>query len=113
MVTARAESIEDLRDSYALCRGLGHWWPDPQALPDDVTAEDYGAYFEWRYYRCERCGTTRLDLMHTISGDIERRRYVYPDGYQLDEKVTRSQLRLDWARRRAAFAAGGHKRRRP
>lgn len=87
---------EDLSDAYLLCRTLGHAWYEQSA--SDL--ESAGRGFWWLVVSCERCSARRVDLVGLKSGSVEKRRYEYPDGYEINETTTRSQLRVEWERRR-------------
>lgn len=67
-----------------------------------MDAADRGFY--WDVNKCERCTTERRDLVQSKVGDVVQRKYVYPDGYEIGETVTRSQLRVEWEQRRALRA---------
>lgn len=62
------------RYQYSDCRLLGHLW---HVVPSDWTPE-FGVPMT---VRCERCNIERRDSVNRHTGDIESRRYVYPDGY--------------------------------
>lgn len=59
---------------YGDCRLLGHNW---HVVPSDWTPQ-FGVPMTTR---CERCNIERRDSVNRNSGDVEARRYVYPDGY--------------------------------
>lgn len=86
---------EDLRDDYLLCRTLSHSWEPASASHMQPESNCW-----WFVLRCERCVTERQDLIGKGSGEVLYRKYVYPDGYQIDETVVRSQLRVEWEKRR-------------
>lgn len=89
-----AVSFEELRDAFLLCRTISHGWEE--VVRNDLDKPDYG----WRFsLRCNRCACERHDIIDPYNGDLIRRRYIHPDGYELDEKVTRSEFRQEWARR--------------
>lgn len=77
------------------CRLLGHLW---HVVPSDWNPE-YGVPMTTR---CERCNIERRDSVNRNSGEVEARRYVYPDGYlfKTDEDGPdlphRSDFRLAW-----------------
>lgn len=75
---------------------MGHAWF--QGSASDLESAEKG--FWWFVLRCERCESKRIDLISITSGDVETRRYEYPEGYEINETVTRSQLRLQWEQRR-------------
>ena len=76
------------------CRLLGHLW---HIVPSDWTPR----YGDPMTTRCERCDIERRDEINRNTGDVESRRYTYPDGYlfQRDEYETlprRADFRLTW-----------------
>lgn len=80
------------------CRLLGHLW---FVVPSDWTPE-YGIPMTCR---CERCNIERRDSISKNSGEVESRRYVYPDGYLFRRDVDgealprRTDFRLAWLNR--------------
>ena len=52
----------------------------------------------WFVLECIRCHTRRYDLI-TSNAKLWSRRYKYPNGYQVDEKITRGDMRREWAQR--------------
>jgi len=46
--------------------------------------------------QCPRCKTIRKDVIHRVTGKVEHRSYVYPDGYmlELDGEVRPSKASL-------------------
>jgi hypothetical protein len=98
---------EDLRDAFLLCRTIGHGWDE--VVRNDLEKPEYG----WRFsLRCTRCLCERHDVIDPRNGDLvpNGRRYFHPDGYELDEKVTRSEFRQEWARRNHYFDKKSRKR---
>jgi hypothetical protein len=76
------------------CRLLGHLW---HVVPSDWTPE----YGHPMTTRCERCNIERRDSVNRNSGEVESRRYVYPDGYLFSHEdgidlPHRSDFRLAW-----------------
>lgn len=103
-----AVSREELRDAYLQCRTWGHGWSE--TVRSDLQKPDYG----WRLtLRCERCTCERHDIIDPVSGDLipNGRRYFHPDGYELDEKFSRSEFRQEWARRNRYVAAKTNRKR--
>lgn len=95
MSSKDAVEFEVLRDEYLFCRTVGHSWEE--VASDDLPKPDYG----WRFsLQCTRCLTRRNDIIDPRLGDGIGRNYQYPDHYRLDEKATRSEMRMEWARRR-------------
>lgn len=90
--TKDAVSLEELRQDFADCRGdLRHSW---QRLPLDGNLDSPGRGAYWLQSQCERCQTKRTALISEETGDVLKRKYEYPEGYQLDEKVTIAELRM-------------------
>lgn len=78
-------------NNFEKCRLLGHAW-------DEIVPADLPLYINRRvavYWRCERCATVRRETYNRM-GDIDTRKYIYPDGYlsDLDHRPTRQHLRL-------------------
>lgn len=73
--------------NYAWCRTFGHSWDE---WGTDRTPE-FG-YYESVY--CGVCGTERLFTV-SLDGVVIQRRYVYPDGYMMDNDtfVSRPEFR--------------------
>jgi hypothetical protein len=74
---------------YVRCRTFGHSWDD---IPVTETDPD-GPQF---WLRCVNCHSVRRDTFHRMTGELIRRKYDYPDHYQLsgDEVPTRDEFRL-------------------
>ena len=64
--------------SYVACRTLGHAW-DWIAVPGSTPPPGGGNV--WLWLRCTRCTTERHDQVGQNTGAVDRRQYVYPDGY--------------------------------
>lgn len=73
-----------------------HAWAE---YADDEVDQPEQKGWWWFILKCERCNTRRYDLIDS-NGDVFSRRYKYPDGYEVDEKITRTSMRLEWAQRR-------------
>lgn len=87
-----AVSLEELRQDFADCRGdLRHSW---RRLPVDKNMDSPGKGAFWSLSQCDRCTTKRIALISEHTGDVLKRTYEYPEGYQLDEKVTIADLRV-------------------
>lgn len=98
---------DTLRDNYLFCRTVGHSWEE--VVAHDLPKPDYG----WRFsVQCTRCHTHRHFLIDPNNGDSFSRKYDYPEGYQLDEKATRSEMRMEWGRRRDYDFIGANRRKR-
>lgn len=89
-------TYEDLRDDFMLCRTLRHAWEE---VVEDTLERPQVQGDWWWVLRCSRCQTKRIILVDVFGNYVRLPRYVYPDGYQLDEKVTSSELRVEWAKR--------------
>lgn len=100
---AEAVRLEELRQDFADCRGdLRHSWerlPIGQWEKSVLDSPGRGAY--WSLARCARCATKRVALISEDTGDVLKRDYDYPEGYQLDEKVTIADLRVLFRQREA------------
>lgn len=98
MTTSKATDAltrENLRDDYLFCRTVGHAWEE--IVADDLPKPEFG----WRFsVQCVRCHTHRHQIIDDRTGDSVNRSYDYPEGYQLDEKVTRSEWRMELVQRR-------------
>lgn len=101
---------------YGDCRLLGHAW---LVVPSDWEPR-YGAAMTTR---CERCDIERRDEVNRNTGEVEARKYTYPEGYLFsrdydeEELPTRIDFRLAWlddqieagrTQRAARKARGGH-----
>lgn len=71
--------------AYTECRTFGHSW-------DRYNAS--GARTYDFTLRCVRCTTTRHDNLD-VRGELEKRKYGYPDDYkEMGVKLTRAELRV-------------------
>lgn len=84
-------AYEKLRDEFLMCRTVSHGWEE---VPSELERPEPGYW--WFVLRCMRCKTERIDLIDTW-GVVASRRYRYPDGYEIDEKFARSEIRNEWA----------------
>lgn len=83
----------DIQDAAVLCRGLGHAWDEYSNVTSYFTGPG------WHFtVRCIRCATERHDLIDTRTGELDRRKYKYPDGYKEVERTDRADLRLQMRR---------------
>lgn len=89
-----------MREDYVMCRLALHAWEE--VGDDSITRPEEPGWW-WLVLQCVRCDTKRYDLI-TSSYEVWTRRYKYPNGYQIDEKVTRSDMRREWAYRHHADA---------
>lgn len=99
---AQLERIYRHRE-FVTCRTFGHAW---DSIP--VTEPDPDGPQFW--LRCTRCTTLRRDVIDQRYGSLIRRKYDYPDDYQMkgEDVPTRDDFRLrlltlaeDMAERRA------------
>jgi hypothetical protein len=91
---ADAANRESLRDAYLLCRTISHSWR--HAIDPNLDRPMEG----WRFsLQCTRCKTRRHDVISHDTGELLQRRYVHPDDYDIGERVTRSELRVEIGRR--------------
>lgn len=74
------------RLEFDQCRTFGHAWYEV----DGEYAPLFGYLFS---LRCERCGTTRNDIINE-RGELGSRNYRHPDGYKESEKLTRAEYRV-------------------
>jgi hypothetical protein len=74
---------------FLRCRTFGHSWDD---IP--VTESDPDGHSFW--LRCVNCATVRRDVFDRHYGHLLRRKYDYPDDYQLaaDDVPSRDEFRL-------------------
>jgi hypothetical protein len=73
------------------CRTFNHAWVPVEA--------DRNPQIGWYMnMRCERCGTVRKDIVNRF-GEVERRRYEYPDDYKDTDGWARSDWRMQYLRR--------------
>ncbi len=88
-------SAVDRSYRYGSCRLLGHSW---HVVPSDWTP----MFGEAMTTRCERCDIERRDSVNRNTGEVQARRYTYPEGYLFqrdnDEQQlpTRVDFRLAW-----------------
>ena len=86
------------------CRTYGHAWDE--FYPDNLGEPMFG----WRLsLRCTRCTAERHDTIDNTGG-VGGRRYIYPDGYQMqrDETPTREEMRMNLFRDVRAKLAAAH-----
>lgn len=79
---------------FGACRLLGHMW---EIVPSDWTPQ-FGTPMTCR---CERCSIERRDALNRNTGEVQSRRYVYPQGYLLTRdndlpSPTRTDFRVAW-----------------
>ena len=63
---------------YVRCHVLRHTFEAVGAIPGVHLRPRYGTLVTWR---CEHCGTIRLDIINRNNGDLQYRDYIHPDGY--------------------------------
>lgn len=93
--------------SYVACRTLGHAW-DSIPVPRSEAPSGGGLVGLW--LRCTRCTTERHDVVQLLSGLVDGRRYVYPDGYQRSRED--SLARDDWRKQYLRLIGSGTRKRR-
>ena len=87
-------SVDTLPVDYLRCRAFGHAWEE--FVPRGKRKPEFGFRFS---LLCTSCTTERHDLIDTL-GQVVAREYVYPDGYQLDVRTNRPEVRLFYEDRR-------------
>jgi hypothetical protein len=78
------------------CRDIGHSWYEGGGK------QTVAPGFFGREVTCEGCGTVRIDIYHRASGDLEMRRYIYPDWYKKPkefDRIAKREFRLEHFRR--------------
>ena len=90
----RIVTIDDLPVPFLRCRAFGHKWDE--FLPVGKRKAEWGFRLS---LLCVSCGTERHDLINA-TGSVGGREYVYPEGYQLDQKASRDEIRLLYERKR-------------
>lgn len=81
------------QSDFETCRTLRHAWDVLSQLPASEYTPDVFCVLS---LRCTRCTTERTDDLD-VYGDLVRRKYDYPDGYQYSETdvtLTLQELRL-------------------
>jgi hypothetical protein len=90
---------KNLQSAFLQCRpgNSGHAWDivDGSALDMPEPRVQKGKLV---FRRCVRCTTARVDQINTV-GAVTWRRYRYPEGYKLEEKVSSPALRAELLRR--------------
>jgi len=76
----------NLQKEFNQCRTFGHAWYETEA---DV--KPLFGYYMW--FRCERCGTIRMDTVNN-NGDLGSRSYRYPEGYKYAGNISRADFRV-------------------
>ncbi len=88
--------LDRLTDQTVLCRNLDHQWDEVPASHMDPPEPG----FYWECVRCIRCTTTRTSLIVADTGDRAKGlRYKWPEGYKSSVKLTKSEMRREWALR--------------
>lgn len=87
--------VQHLPGHFLRCRRLGHAWrPVQWTMPSKTVVGTH--------YECNHCTTKRFDLVHASSGELLKRLYSYPYGYQKPGDEDRAYGRdyiLEWVRR--------------
>lgn len=86
-------TAETLPAQFLFCRNAMHAWEEVAA--DKMDRPGPGQW--WQIYRCIRCGTERSTLIGSDGSYLFHPRYRYPEGYRMAVKVTRSEMRVQWA----------------
>lgn len=97
-------TIEDLPLEFLRCRAFAHKWEE--FLPFGKRRGEWGFRVS---LLCTSCGTERHDTYDSLAA-LGARQYVYPEGYQLDVKASKEEIRLLYERRRKikTIARRGH-----
>lgn len=105
MSNKRAEGLDEMANSFLMCRDKGHHWGH---LNDKVTAGSGRRIREVsRWYQCKTCTTEMQEVFDIPSCDIKSRRYVYPDGYLLAQgRIDGRPLRVRDVRREVFSRSG-------
>jgi hypothetical protein len=85
-------TIQDLRDSYLLCRTLGHNWDENPSA--EVDSDLFRAARGGVFLRCTRCRTERFDYLD-YELQVFARYYRYPKNYTTIPGYTRVDLRAE------------------
>ena len=75
-------------ESWLVCRDIGHSWKWKKS----DTRSSQGLVY--RKLQCERCPTTRDDVVIARTGEVDARKYKYPKGYLFkSDPISRRELR--------------------
>ena len=100
LITKQRKRASELSDDFINCRLTGHWWK----LVFTDTNRDGGVDMD---YACQRCATTRSDMISPKYGELLKRGYTYPEGYRVkqvtpgERSFSAAALRADTWRRNA------------
>lgn len=94
---AKPRIPKDYEAAFLHCRTFGHTW-------GLASAEAEGPTFYRFILTCTHCGTRRLDLISSRTGEraiYGGRTYEYPKGYQAEkgESLSRPSYRIEFIRR--------------
>lgn len=93
MSGAKAESIDEMDESFLACRDMRHRW---DFLTEKITATYNRKVREiTRYSICKGCSTERAEVFEIPSCDLKSRKYTYPDGYLFAPDFTREFGRVN------------------
>lgn len=107
MAVAKAESIEEMTESFLGCRDKGHHW---EFVNDKVTHAVRGKVREvTRWFQCKGCTTEMYEVFEIPSCDVLARHYAYPDGYLVAAGVVEGRRLNVRDVRREVFARHGIK----
>lgn len=83
---ARRRNLQAIRNvyPYTRCHVLRHTFEAVGAIPGITLRPRYGALVTWR---CDHCGTIRLDVIGRLSGDLHYRQYIWPDDYKTEYRT--------------------------
>lgn len=93
------ERVKSLSLDHVRCRDIGHVWREftPATITDQA-----GPKLWRRALRCDKkfggCGAERIEMIE-MTGEIARRSYNYPNGYQMKGLGVRGGLSKSWFRR--------------
>jgi hypothetical protein len=79
----KSDSLDEMETAFLFCREKNHSW---QHVNDKILVRYKGVPRQIeRQYKCSRCTTEMFEELHIPSFDIQRRTYVYVDGYLLSK----------------------------
>lgn len=100
------DAIGGLKDDHLLCRDLGHRWSlkAHHSRLVETLADDHHPVVE-RIVSCTICHATRTEQISRRTGEMIRRLYKYPEGYQFEPGIAgkggrpKAPFRAEWIRR--------------
>lgn len=96
------DSLEDLTDSFVICRTKRHAWSPIEDDGDRLKAPKYHtAGVQRMCFRCTRCRGKAYEAWIKRTGDLLARSYQYPDGYLFvkGSQVVVKDMRKEWLAR--------------